>query len=218
MRDIPMFTTEHGVASLVLREIPYQAAAYVTIQDSLEPGKLLQECVSFCRACGADAVYAKGHPLLEQYEPYSVLVEMRCAKQQLPETEASLFPVQEHTLKDWLRIYREKIQQVPNGAWMTDHDGRKMIESGEGYFVHRNGKLLGIGKVAGNCIEWIASVQHGAGADVLCALADLIQEETVCLTVAYQNEKAMKLYSGLGFVPVREISRWYRVDEQKKNR
>jgi hypothetical protein len=35
MRDIPMFTTEYGVASLVLKEIPYQAAAYITIQDSL---------------------------------------------------------------------------------------------------------------------------------------------------------------------------------------
>ena len=63
MKDFPMFTTEYGVASLVLREIPYRGEAYITIQDSLEPEKLLEECISFCRICGAEAVYAKGHKL-----------------------------------------------------------------------------------------------------------------------------------------------------------
>ena len=53
MKDIPVFTTENGAASLILGEIPYRGQAYIRIQDSLEPESLLKECVSFCRMCGA---------------------------------------------------------------------------------------------------------------------------------------------------------------------
>ena len=49
MKDFPVFTTEHGVASLVLKEIPYQGAAYITLRDSLEPELLLEDCLQFCR-------------------------------------------------------------------------------------------------------------------------------------------------------------------------
>ena len=37
MRDMPFFETEYGVASLVLKEIPYQEVAYITILDAWEP-------------------------------------------------------------------------------------------------------------------------------------------------------------------------------------
>ena len=60
MKDIPMFTTPYGVASLSLREVPYQKAAYICILSADQPEMLLEECVSFCRACGAEKVYAKG--------------------------------------------------------------------------------------------------------------------------------------------------------------
>ena len=52
MRDIPMFTTEYGVASLALREIPYRQEAFITIQATEKPKELLEECIGFCRACG----------------------------------------------------------------------------------------------------------------------------------------------------------------------
>ena len=44
MRNIPVFTTEFGVASLILKEIPYTGIAYVRLQSSLFPEKLLEEC------------------------------------------------------------------------------------------------------------------------------------------------------------------------------
>ena len=31
MKDIPAFTTENGIASLILREIPYREEAYIRI-------------------------------------------------------------------------------------------------------------------------------------------------------------------------------------------
>ena len=211
MRDFPMFTTEYGVASLVLREIPYQQTAYVTILDTQEPEKLLHECVSFSRVCGAERIYATGHEYLETYPLYTALWEMRCATDVLPDTDAALFPVQENTLDTWREIYNQKVTKVPIGAWMTEKAAKEMLAGGGGYFVHRDGKLLGIGLVGDGVIDWVASVQPGAGKDVVCALNHAIAADTVSLTVASANEKAVALYEKLGFVKVAERKKWYLV-------
>ena len=47
MKDFPFFTTEHGVATLILKEIPYQETAYIILRDSQEPLALAGECVDF---------------------------------------------------------------------------------------------------------------------------------------------------------------------------
>ena len=216
MKDFPMFTTEYGVASLILREIPYQQQAYIHIRDSLEPEKLLEECVSFCRMCGAETVFAKGHDYLERYPLYTALLEMRCDISVLPDTDAALFPVQEKTLDEFLRIYNKKIIRIPCGAWMTRKDGKEMLQKGTGYFVHRNGTLLGIGMVDGQEILWVASVEPGAGQDVVCALAHAATGDTLLLTVASTNEKAVRLYESLGFVKTKEISRVFSILHKNK--
>ena len=77
MRDFPVFTTEHGVASLVFHEIPYKGIAYITLQDTLQPDKLLQDCVEFAVAAGAEKIYAKGHPYLESYPLHTAIWKMR---------------------------------------------------------------------------------------------------------------------------------------------
>lgn len=211
MRDFPVFTTEFGVASLVLKEVPYQSTAYIILRDSLEPEKLLAECVDFCRVCGAEEIYATGNEILEGYPFYTDMVEMRCMRAAIPDTDAALWPVQERTLEEWRDIYNKKVRAVPNGAWMTLADGKAMLEKGDGYFIHRGETLLGIGRASGGCIDWVASLRPGAGRDVVCALAHAVTAETACLTAASRNEKAVKLYEGLGFVRTKEISRWYRV-------
>lgn len=209
MKDIPIFTTEFGVASLVLKEIPYQGAAYITVQSSQEPEQLLQECVGFCRACGAERLYATGHPILEQKPLYTAVWEMRCPVSSLPDTDAALWPVQEEHLETWRKIYNDKVTGIPNAAWMSQLQAREMIQKGDGYFVHRGGQLLGIGRASGGRIDWVAAVAPNAGREVVCALAHALSEETAVLTVASENKKAVRLYESLGFVRCKEISKWY---------
>ena len=77
MKDFPMFTTEFGIASLILREIPYRGEAFILIQDTQQPEELLAECISFCRICGAEKIYARGHEIVERYPLHCIVYEMR---------------------------------------------------------------------------------------------------------------------------------------------
>ena len=211
MKNIPVFDTENGVASLVLKEIPYTAKAYITIRASQAPMALLEECISFCRMCGAEEVFASGDPCLEAFPLTTAMYAMRCAVDSLPESDAALWPVQPESLEQFRSIYNEKASRLPNSAWMDSAEGRKMLEDGDGYFVHRDGKLLGIGRIADGEIRWVASVTPGGGRDVVLALAKAMPADVVELTVASVNEKAIRLYESLGFIKTREISRWYKV-------
>lgn len=213
MKDIPMFTTEYGVASLTLREIPYRQEAYVLLQATQQPEGLLSECICFCRACGAEKIYATGHEALEQYPLHTAIVRMSCEKNALPQTDAALFPVLPKTLKSWLKIYSEKMEDVPNAASMTSLDGMKMLEKGDGYFIHRDGELLGIGRASGDMINVVIAVKKGAGREVVSALASLLTEHTVNVEVATANIRAVKLYEKLGFLAVSQISSWYKIYE-----
>ena len=213
MKDIPMFTTEYGVASLVLKEIPYKATAYVKLLSSLEPEKLLHECIQFCRMCGAETIDATGDPILESYPLVTAIYAMQCPREALEPTDDSLFPVTEQTLSKWLQIYNERMASVANAAYMDSRDGKELLKTGDGYFVHKDGKLLGIGKAAGDTIDAIAATEKGMGETVVRALAGALQCETVRLTVAATNDRALRLYERLGFIKIAELSRWYRVLE-----
>ena len=211
MKDLPLFTTEHGAATLILKEIPYQETAYIILRDSLEPQALAKECGDFCRACGAEKIYATGHDALAAYPFYTAMWEMSCIRESIPDTDAALWPVQEKTLTQWQRIYNEKVKKVPNGAWMTNADAEKMLQDGDGYFIHRGETLLGIGRAGADRIDWVASLVSGAGADVVKALAHATTEDTISLTVASANQKAVALYEHLGFLRTAEISKWYQL-------
>lgn len=209
MKDIPFFDTQYGVAALVLKEIPYQQAAYITVLDAWEPEELLAECKRFCRMCGAERIYATGHACLESRPLYTAMWELRRSAEGFPDTDAALWPVQEDTLEQWRAIYNEKVRRLPNAAWMTERDGREMLVKGDGYFIHRGTELLGIGRASGDTIDWVAAVKSGAGRDVVCALVHALWCDGVKLTVASENQKAVALYDALGFVKAREISKWF---------
>lgn len=211
MKDIPLFTTEYGTASLVLREIPYRKRAHIKLLASREPEKLLKECVSFCVACGAEWIDASGDDCLACYPLITALVRMTRDRETMPETDACLFPVTEQTVGKWLEIYNDRMADVPNAAYMDAADGNNLLKTGDGYFVHRNGVLLGIGKAKDDYIDTVISVVPGMGETVVLALAGSLIGPAVSLTVAQANTRAVRLYSRMGFIPVKELSRWYRV-------
>ena len=215
MRDIPVFTTDYGVASLILKEIPYKQQAFIHVQD-VQPGQLeqlLDECVGFCRAAGAEIIFAAGHPELERYPLHTIIYGMSrpasVQKQGLP--RGCLWPVTEQTVGKWRSIYNERMRTVDNAATLTAFDEAHILRTGGAYFVHEDGALWGIGWINGAEILAIASVEQGKGMDTLEALMNIAQVDRFFLQVASTNQRAIRLYESAGFLKTTEHNRWYRV-------
>lgn len=215
MRDFPVFTTENGVASIVLKEVPYKGIAYITIQDSLAPEELLKECVEFAKMAGAKKIYATGHRILEEYPLFTSILKMSCLREGIQETDCALFPVTEKAKGQWQSLYNEKMREVPNASTMTNEDLEKLLARGGGYFVHKKGELLGIGIAFDDTVESVIAAKPGAGRSVMLALCSSLFSEQIVLEVASANIPAVKLYEKLGFIKVSEISRWYNVLTRK---
>lgn len=211
MRDLPVFTTENGVGSLVLKEIPYRGIAYVTVHDSSIPAEFLKECVEFCCAVGAECIYASGHEILESYPLYTSVICMSASIDCIPETNAMLFPVTEKNISRWRDIYNEKMKDVDNASYMSEASAEELLKRGDGYFVHADGELLGIGIASDDHIDCVASVKPGGGREVVTALTHALYCERVVLNVASTNHRAIRLYETLGFIQTAEISRWYKI-------
>ena len=211
MKDFPLFDTEFGIASLVLKEIPYKGIAYIILREVWDAEKLLGECVSFCRMCGAEVICAAGHESLDSYPLYTTVLEMRGDATVDAACLKSLFPVTEATVTQWRNIYNEKMRSVDNTATMTAYDEKRILESGGAYFVHDQGELLGIGWLEDTELLAVAAAKPGAGSAVLNTLMSLIGGARMKLEVASTNERALRLYEKMGFIPTKEISRWYRI-------
>ena len=214
MKDIPVFTTEYGVASLILKEIPYKQVAFIHVQD-VQPGGLsahLRECVSFCRMAGAERILAKGHPELEKHPLRSIVYKMAMPLEPR-EPEAELWPVTENTVTRWRQIYNEGMGRIDNHATMTAYEEKSIIRSGGAYFVHRGEQLLGIGWMEGEQLLALVSVIPGMGETVARTLFTTVSADRIALEVVSTNTRAIRLYEKMGFMTVGEVSRWYDVSE-----
>ena len=211
MKDFPMFTTEFGVASLILKEIPYRNEAYIIIQDTQQPEQLLQECISFCRMCGADRIYARGHEITQGYPLHCAVYEMR-AEVRIDDSKVEmLFPVTEETVGQWRQLMNERLRSVDNAATLEKKDEKEILSSSGAYFVHCSGQMLGAGWLEENELKLIASAHSGAGERVLHTLLSVAAQQEVKLDVVSTNERAIHLYEKYGFIKTAERRRWYRV-------
>ena len=218
MRDFPVFTTNLGVASLVLKEIPYRQTAYILIRD-VQPENLppfLQECADFCRMAGAEKIFASGHEALSALPLSAAVLEMRGVAWVDPEKSENLFPVTERSVGRWREIYNERMKNVDNAGTLERGDEEKILQSGGAYFVHRDGELLGVGWLDDCRLLALAAVKSGAGERVLHSLMSLAEGDSLTLEVASTNKRAIRLYERSGFMQIGEISRWYSVNPTKK--
>lgn len=213
MRDFPIFTTEFGVSSLILKEIPYRGEAYIRIRDVSEGyfNEHLAECVSFCRMCGAERIFAEGNYLLEQYPLYTAVYLMKGTAQSEMDKIASLFPVTEETVSRWRNLYNEAMRTVDNAGTLETRDEKQILSSGGAYFVHENGELLGIFWLEDRKLLAIAAVKKGAGERVMHTMMSLLEGEQITLEVASTNSKAIRLYENLGFLKTAELTCWHQV-------
>ena len=216
MKDFPVFTTEYGVASLFLKEIPYKEKAYIVIQSSEQPEELLKECVSFCRICGAEEVYASGHEYLERYPLHTIIYEMQ-GQADVDESKVEhLWPVTKETVGRWREICNEKMHPIDNSATQEARDEKEILESGDAYFVHRGGELLGIGWIRDGELLELASTVPGAGERVMHTLMSIMPGQVLKLSVVSTNLRAISLYERLGFIKTAEKTKWYQVHPDKK--
>lgn len=211
MKDMPIFDTEYGVASLVLREIPYRQEAYIIIQQASEPEKLLTECVSFCRACGAEKILARGTVCVEKYPLHCAIYEMQ-GQSRVDETKvAHLWPVTAENIEKWRQLMNKAMAPTDNAGTLVKAGEQEILDSNGAYFVHRSGELLGAGWIMGDELMLLAAFEKGAGERVLHTLLSTVPDKTLTLQVASTNLPAIRLYEKAGFIKTRELRRWYRV-------
>ena len=211
MKNIPVFDTENGVGSLIIKEIPYTKVAYIKVEAASDHDAFLDECVSFCRMVGAEKIFVTGYCGKREYPFHTAIQRMECSKDMISDTDAQLVRVTQDTLQKWLHIYWNKMCKVPNAAYMTEADGKEMIKRGDGYFVFAGNILLGIGIAAGSVIDLVASLQPGAGRIIVCALCRILDGKFIQLDVASTNQKAISLYESIGFLKKAERSQWYKI-------
>ena len=211
MKDFPVFTTEYGVASLILREVPYRQEAYVHIQASETPEELLKECVSFCRMVGAERIYAKGNDCLEKYPLHCIIYEMRGTANADESLVEHLWPVTKENVGRWRSLMNERMAGVDNAGTLDSSTEKDILGSGGAYFVHHDGELLGGGWIVNGELLLVAAFQPGAGTRVMYTLMSLMPGEQMRLDVVSTNTRAFRLYEKLGFIRTEEKRRWYRV-------
>lgn len=211
MQDFPMFTTEYGVASLILKEVPYRQEAYIIIQSTEQPGELLKECVSFCRMVGAEKIYARGHEIVGTYPIHCDIYEMRGSVDVEEEKVENLWPVTEETIGSWRQFLNEQMRPIDNAGTLEKKGEKEILDLGGAYFVHKAGKLLGAGWLAGEELMIIAAAEKGTGDRVFHTLLSATCPEQVHLQVASTNGRAIRFYEKMGMVKTAELRRWYKV-------
>lgn len=212
MKNIPIFTTPHGVATIVLREIPYSAKAYILPQSVFTThGELVRECADFCRAAGAEQVFAQLEAAVEGAAFQCEIWELkRSGVLPQPNRALALTRVTEDNCEDYRRVYNMAFASVDNAAYCERADALKLEEEGGWLYIH-NGEVLGLGQVQGSELRAIASVQKGLGFDLAIALMKKLNADEVCLRVASSNAAALRLYERLGFEKTAVLSRWYQI-------
>jgi len=217
MKNIPIFTSSYGVATLILREIPWSGSAYVLVWSvwNGQTAALLEECRGFCRAVGAKAVFAAYEaeelPAGHAYD----MITMTCPKSALPRP---LQPVEPEPLTRenaaaYLEIYNRCFVEVPGAASYDAASLEPLYGQDLAWLVKRDGCWAGVAEISKQGLEGIAVLPayRGLGYELALAVLPMVPSVTLKLKVASTNRRAIRLYERLGFTPERVEKRWWRL-------
>lgn len=217
MRNIPMFTSSYGLATLILKEIAWNGRAYVLVRSvwNDQTAALLDECRSFCRAVGAEEIYASWDAEELPAEHAWDMIDMACPKSALPAPRQTveLEQAAPETAEDYLRIYNQCFRDVPAAA---SYD-RKSLEPLYGeeliWLAKVRGQYAAVAEISKEGLEGIAVLPEfrGLGYDLAAAVLRMVPSTEVRLKVASTNVRARRLYDRLGFAEVGISRRWYRL-------
>lgn len=212
MKNIPVFTTSHGIATLILREIPFNARAYILPQSVFTTQqRLLYECADFCRAAGAQQVFACLDRAVQGAAFHCQIWEL-CRSGTLPtaQREVSLIPLSTGNMASYLTLYNERFRNVDYAAH-CDQRAATLAQTEGGWLWQENGVTLGLGQAWNGELRAIATSRPGLGYDLALALMRTLDTDEVRLTVASTNTPALRLYERLGFEKVAVRSQWYQI-------
>lgn len=198
MKDLPVFTCEAGIASLILHEVPYRREAYILVRAAFGPqDTLLRECESFCRAAGAEKIYVGGEGDFSGRRIYARLLERSAPREMLNPCALTLRSAQE--LRSWSEAYNARFAAVPMAKTCDEAERRALAASGQALWVCDGDKPVGLGRTEDDEILCLAALERGRGAEVCRALAQRTVGTHVRVLCAEENTAAMRLYDRLGF-------------------
>lgn len=214
MQNIPIFTAANGLATLILREIPFSGRAYVMFRSVWkDPAALAAECASFCRMAGAGEVYVshdcKELPLAHAYD----MVELRCEKEALPALTdpVELLPLTAERAEEWLEVYNRSFAPIPGAAAYDRREMTRLMKDKTAFWVERDGSCAAIVEEKPDGLAAIAVLPRYRGLGTATALTALHRAQAQVLTVrtASTNERALAMYDRLGFQTKEIVSRWW---------
>ena len=197
MKNIPMFTSAYGIATLILREIPWSGSAYVLVRSvwNDQTAALLEECRGFCRAVGAKAVFAAYDTEELPAEHAYDMLHMTRPKAGLPEAVLELLPL---TRENSAASYDQSSLEPLYGedlAWL--------VKRGEVY--------AGVAEISKEGLEAVAVLPEfrGMGYDLALSVLHMVPSPVLQLKVASTNTRAIALYQRLGFRVEGVEKRWF---------
>ena len=217
MKNIPLFTSAYGIATLILREIPWSGSAYVLVRSvwNDQAAALLEECCGFCRAVGAEQIFAAydTEPLPAEHA-YDMWVMSRPKKGlPLPASEVILEPLSRENRDVYLRIYNQCFRQVPSAASYDQSSLEPLYGEDLAWLAKVDGAFAGVAEISKEGLEGIAVLPEyaGLGTDLALSVLPMVPSTELQLKVASTNERAIRLYRRLGFVEKSVNKVWWRL-------
>lgn len=215
MKDIPVFTGSHGIATLVLAQIPWSGCGYVLVRSVWDDAAaFLEECLGFCRACGAERVYASWELEALPAEHAYDMLQMKIKKSELPPlAPVAVEELTEENSAAFLAIYNRCFQTVPGAASYSRKDVERLLGEEMAYLVRVDGEYAAVAEISKKGLEAVAVLpeHRGLGASLTRTVLEKVPSTVIGLKVASTNTRAIGMYERLGLMPCGILSRWWKL-------